>query len=184
MEPSEETKKPSGTNKVLIAVVVVALLAVVAMAAMMMNQKQEPAPAEPQIGYATDASVLLDQESLQAAFDEANKNAANGSIALRFINDAYSTDGSTFEGLIANSEANKYDMFITIFADAELQDQIFQSGLVPPGSGYEQLTLDHALEKGDHRVYVTVTQVETSESGAQTIVGQFTHTMDFHVVDE
>lgn len=72
-------------------------------------------------------------------------------------------------------------MFLTIYADAELTDQIFLSGLVPVGSGFEQITLDRALEPGDHSVNVVVTQVDTDEDGVQVIKNQVAHTMDFHV---
>lgn len=76
-------------------------------------------------------------------------------------------------------------MFLTIYADAEMTEQIFLSGLVPPGSGFENITLDRALEKGDHMVYVVLTQVETNaETGEQVIRNQVAHTMDFHVTEE
>ena len=67
----------------------------------------------------------------------------------------------------------------------ELTDQIFLSGLVPPGSGFDHITLDHELEPGDHRVYVVLTQVDTDpETGKQTLIRQVSHTMDFHVTEE
>ena len=116
--------------------------------------------------------------------DEARRNAAGNSVGLRYQNDAYSEDGTTFTCRIINSEVNLYDMFLTIFADAELTDQIFLSGLVPPGSGFESITLDHALDPGDHTVYVAVTQVTNDEeTGEQVIRRQVMHTMEFHVAE-
>ena len=133
------------------------------------------------IGYSTDASVMLDQEALQAAMDAALDNAAKGNVGLKYINDAHSTDGINFDCLIANSEGNIHDVYFQIFADAEMKDEIFLSGLVPPGSGFESITLEHALDPGQTTVYVAVTLVDTSESGAQTIINQVIHTMDFYV---
>ena len=52
---------------------------------------------------------------------------------------------------------------------------------MPPGSGFESITLDRALEAGDHTVNVVVTQVDTDENGAQVIKNQVAHTMEFHV---
>ena len=138
----------------------------------------------PRIGYATDAKVILDQDSLQAAMDEAMENAKNSNVGLRYKNNAYSTDGVNFECLIVNSSSNIYDMFLTIYADSQLSDRIFLSELVPPGSGFENITLEHSLEKGDHTVYVALTQVANDEeTGEQVIKNQVMHTMDFHVTE-
>ena len=109
------------------------------------------------------------------------KNAKDGNIALLYKDNAYSTNGVDFDCYIVNSASNKYDMFLTIYADDALTDQIFLSGLVPPGSGFEQISLDRALETGDHTVGVVLTQVDTDETGAQVIKHQVAHTMEFHV---
>lgn len=186
MEPSAETRKaPVLFNKVIVIVgaIVIALLATIVVI-LLRRQPLETINdgGTPKIGYATDAKVMLDQDSLQAAMDAAMENARNGNISLRYKNNAYSSDGITFECVIANSASNIYDMYLTIFADVELKDQIFLSELVPPGSGFESITLDHALDPGDHTVYVALTQVDTdSETGEQVIKNQVMHTMEFHV---
>lgn len=133
------------------------------------------------IGYASDAKVMLNQDDLQAAFDEALRNARDSYVALRYKNSAYSKDGIHFTCSIINSAANLYDMFLTIYADESMTDQVFLSGLVPPGSGFEELTLDHALPAGMNRVYVVVTQVDTNDDGEQVIKNQVVHTIDFYV---
>lgn len=186
MDSSSETKKaPALSNKVVIGATAVVVAAVVAVGAAVIshqNQTSIPDGATPAIGYAAEAKVMLDQDSLQAAFDEAMKNAAEGNVGLKYKNDAYSTDGVNFECYIVNSDSNVYDMFLTIYADAEMTDQIYLSGLVPPGSGFEAIKLDHALDAGDHTVYVALTQVDTDEeTGEQVIKNQVVHTMDFHV---
>lgn len=179
---TKENKRP--LDKRLIAVIVGLVLIIMAMAFFLLFRQEPTSIADgdtPRVGYATDAKVMLDQDSLQAAMDEAMENARDGNVALRYKNNAYSTNGTDFECFIVNSASNKYDMFLTIYADAEMTDQIFLSGLVPPGSGFENITLDHALEPGSHEVTVVLTQVDTDENGAQVIKHQVAHTMDFHV---
>lgn len=177
-----ENKKP--LDKRLI-VVIVGLIVVIMVMAFFLLFRREPATINdgdtPRVGYATDAKVMLDQDSLQAAMDEAMKNARDGNIALMYRNDAFSENGKDFSCYIVNSSSNKYDMFLTIYADDALTDQVFLSGLVPPGSGFEQITLDRALGSGSHTVNVVLTQVDTDEAGAQVIKHQVAHTMDFHV---
>lgn len=173
-----ETAKKN-TTKILVCVIVVLVLAIGALAAVvLLKPDEEP---ESGIGYAADVGVMLSEEELQAAMDEAQRNAAAGGVALSYKNGAYSEDGENFECYIVNSQGNLYDMFLTIYADLEMTDQLFLSGLIPPGSGYEQLKLDRPLEKGEHTVYVVVTQVDREEDGTEKIVNQVVHTMDFHV---
>lgn len=177
-----EKQKP--LDKRLIAVIIVLALVIVAMACVLFLRKDEASIDDngvPRVGYAADAKVMLDQNSLQAAADEAQRNARDGNVALQYRNDAFSKDGKTFSCRIINSASNLYDMFVTIYADQALTDQVFLSGLVPPGSGFEEVTLDHELEPGDHTVYIAITQVVAEEDGTQTIKNQVMHTMEFHV---
>lgn len=178
-----EAKKP--LDKRLIAVIVGLIVVIMVMAFFLLFRKDEISVNDngvPRVGYAAEAKVMLDQDTLQAAVDEALKNAENGNVALEYQNEAFSSDGKTFSCYIANAAENLYDMFLTIYADSALTDQIYLSGLVPPGSGFEEITLDHALDAGDHTVYVAVTQVDTDEeTGQQVIKNQVMHTIVFHV---
>lgn len=179
-----EAKRP--LDKRLVAVIVGLVLIIIAMACFLLF-RPEPTTIDdgdtPRVGYASEAHVMLDQDSLQAAMDEAMAKAKDGYVALLYENDAFSKNGTDFDCYIVNSTANRYDMFLTIFADDGLTDQVYLSGLVRPGSGFEQITLDRALEPGDHTVNVVVTQVDTDENGAQVIKNQVAHTMDFHVTE-
>ena len=171
-------------DKRLVAVIAVLVLIIVGLVGFLLLRQNTIGIEDgdiPKVGYAANATVMLDQNALQAAMDEAMANAKDGNVSLLYKNHAYSEDGTDFSCYIVNSAANKYDMFLTIYADAALTDQIFLSGLVPPGSGFESITLDRALEAGDHTVNVVVTQVDTDENGAQVIKNQVAHTMEFHV---
>lgn len=178
-----ENKRP--LDKRLIAVIVGLVVIIAVLCFFMFFRQQEVSVDDgnvPRIGYETDAKVMLDQDALQAAIDEAQENAKNGMVALQYQNEAFSSDGKTFSCYITNAPSNLYDMFLTIYADADLTDQIFLSGLVPPGSGFEEITLEHSLDKGDHTVYVAVTQVATdTETGEQVMRNQVMHTIEFHV---
>ncbi len=179
-------EKQKNLDKRLIAVIAGLVLIIVAMVvAFFLFFRQELISIDdggtPQAGYAADATVMLDQNALQMAMDEAMEKAKDGNVSLLYKNNAFSENGTDFTCYIVNSTANKYDMFLTIYADPEMTDQIFLSGLVPPGSGFEEITLDHALDTGDHTVTVVVTQVAAGENGEQVIKNQVAHTMEFHV---
>lgn len=136
--------------------------------------------ATPKIGYAEGVTVVNDPDALQKAVDEMFAKAAEGNIMLEYSNDATSKDGQTFDCYIANALENSYDMYIQMFADAELTDQLLLTGLIRPGSAFDNITLERALDPGTHQVYVAFTQVEEDLA---TIHGQVMVTMDLTVAE-
>jgi len=141
-------------------------------------QGEPPAASGPKIGYATEGvTAVEDPEALQKAVDEMMETPPNA-MTLEYRNDATSTDGENFECYIANAVENDYDMFIAIYGDNEMSDELFVSQLLRPGSAFETLKLNHSLEEGTHRVNVAFTQVEED---LETIHAQLVVTMDFHV---
>lgn len=166
-----------------------ALVAVIAVLIIALFAMRSCAPAEtvsiqdgdvPKIGYAEGVTVVADPEALQKAVDEMYAKATEGNIMLEYANDAASTDGETFSCYIANAVENSYDMYIQMFADSALTDQLLLSGLLRPGTAFESITLEHSLDPGTHRVYVAFTQVEEDLA---TIHGQVMVTMDLTVTD-
>jgi hypothetical protein len=162
---------------VIIAAVAVVLVVIVA-AGVVVSKVLADKDDDSVIGYSTDAQVMLTQEDIDKAAEEALANAENGDVGLMYKNSATSTDGINFDCYIINSPSNKFDMFLTIYADAEMTDEIFLSQLVPVGSGFTHITLEHSLDKGDNLVYVVLTQVKRDE---ESIANQVAHTMDFIV---
>ena len=117
---------------------------------------------------------------MQKAVDEMYAHAAEGGVTLEYKNDARSTDGENFSCYIANAAENRYDMYLQIFADSELTDQLLLTGLIRPGSAFDNISLEHPLDPGTHRVYVAFTQVEED---LETIHAQVMVTMDFTVAE-
>lgn len=133
------------------------------------------------VEYAADSvGVVEDPDAFQKEIDEALENAQKNLIALEYKNEAYSEDGTNFACYIANSTDNIYDMFIAIYADAELTDELLLSKLIRPGQTFEQITLNRALEKGEHEVFLVFTQIDEVD-GEQVIRGQRTVTMNLFV---
>lgn len=173
----EEYEEGGGSvNKVLIAVIILLLLAIAAGCVYFFIIRKDPDD-----GLEFGVGVALTQEELDAAMADAARNSAGGGVALKYRNDAYSEDGTSFDCYILNSESNLYDMFFEIYADNDLTDRLFISSLIPRGSGYNKLKLERPLEKGDHMLYVHVATVTTDEDGKEKIAAEITHTMDFHV---
>jgi len=166
-------------------------LAVLFLAALMLLtsgcKRTEPAPASDNgggfiVGYAQEGvTVVDDEDALQKTVDQMYEGAQEKGMTLSFQNDAYSTDGITFDCYIANHPSNEYDMFVAIYADEAYTDQLYLSKLLRPGTAFNNIQLERKLDPGDYTVHIAYTQVEVVD-GAQSIHDQQLVTMQFHVI--
>ncbi len=135
------------------------------------GQYVRPVPGEDgRIGYATQGVVATDPETLQEAVDQMIEQSKQPGVALEYKNLMVSDDGQNFTCYIGNSANNTYDMFITIYADQALTDELFLSELIRPGERFEQITLSRKLDPGDYTGYVVHTQVEDEKQQDDTFI--------------
>lgn len=121
-------------------------------------QTEDTKPKGPAIGYEAGA-IALDADSLQKAVDEAFQKTEDGYITLDFFNEAYSTDGENFECRIGNDPSNTSDMYIAIYLDDDVEQQIYLSGLIRPGEGIASFKSDIKFDKGAYDTVLVLTQV-------------------------
>ncbi len=183
-EPKQQQRRSPLVLVLIIIIVALAAAAVVLVVGRFSEKAPEPVQLgdnqTPLIGYEEGVTVVDDPDALQKAVDAMQEKAKEEGIPLEYKNGASSKDGTKFDCYIANPAKASYDFFINIYADAELTDQLYLSGLIPPGSAKRELELDHALSPGTHRVFVVFTQVEDDHT---TIHQQATVTMDFSVFE-
>lgn len=170
-----ETQSPQNKQKKsrwVIVILVIALLAAVAAIVFLVTREPKAPPPTQQgkIGYSEGAVLLDDSKPVEYTPPEA--------ITLDYKGQAVSEDGKTFQCKIANAQENQYDMYIDIYADNALTDQLFLSELFRPGTGFEEITLNRALDPGTHTAYLVFTQVEEDQS---TMHNQLVVTIDLVV---
>ena len=181
---AQPKKRLSPLTLVLIIIIVLLLAVAVFLAVSKLGAEKEPEaeslgnPSTPLIGYEEGVTVVDDQDALQKAVDDMYEKAKEEGVPIEYQNGASSTDGENFSCYIANPAKADYDIFLTIFSDAELTDQLYLSTLIPPGSAKREIKLDRPLSPGTHSVYLVYTQVEDDHA---TIHQQVVVTMDFTV---
>lgn len=133
----------------------------------------------PELEYAVDGvtNVSGGNELAEAVKEMRRQNAQQGMV-LEYKGLAVSEDGINFGCYIANAKENEYDMYIQMFSDAGLTDQIYLSGLIKPGTAFESITLDRALDPGVTTAYLAFTQLEED---LETIHDQIVVTMEMQV---
>lgn len=185
-EPKQQQKRSPLVLVLIVIIVLLIAVAAVLAVSKLGGEQLEPAPVSsggdgtPKIRYEEGVTVVDDPDALQKAVDDAYAQAAEGGVPLEYQNDATSKDGEKFDCYIANPAHANYDIFINIFSDEALTDELYLSGLIPPGKAIRELNLEKKLDPGVHRVYVAYTQVEDDH---QTIHQQIFVTMDFTVVE-
>lgn len=177
--PENKSDKRRSISPVAIIVpTAIVAAAAVAITVIITSQKAPADTGGPKIGYAQGA-VAMDEDALQKLVDEMAHADGDG-LVTEYKNDAISYDGENFSCYVGNSPANLYDMYIQMFADEGYTDQIFLSELLRPGTVFKEITLEHSLPRGTHKVYTVFTQVEED---LETIHGQVVVTMNFTVAE-
>lgn len=174
-------KKKQNLLLLILMTVIIVVVAAAAVVIVLNRQKPEESLSDgdtPPLGYADGTTVVRDSDALQRAVDEMAAKLEKGSTMLEYEGDAYSTDGQNFTGYLANAVENNYDMYFDMYADSAMQDEIFLSGLVPPGKALEKFQTARKLDKGDHAVYMVFTTVDDDHT---TMRSQITVTMTLHV---
>ncbi len=130
-----------------------------------------PVPGENgRIGYATQGVVATDPETLQDQVDAMIEQSKQPGVSLEYKDMMVSDDGQNFICYIGNSDKNSYDMFITIYGDQALTDELFLSELIRPGERFEQVTFSRKLDPGDYTGYIVYTQVKDKEQPDETYI--------------
>lgn len=105
------------------------------------------------------SAVALDEDTLAKRFAEMQEKAKNGYVNLEFQNTAFSSDGINFTCHFANSASNTEDMFVNIYKDVTLTEQIYLSGLMAPGTVIEKFVSEIKLEPGEYSAAILFTTV-------------------------
>lgn len=163
----DEKKEKKKFLIIIIIGIIIIILLILALIFVIMRENQEKENSDPINQHFQDgklqydkAAIILDQDALQQAFNEMYEKVEDGYISLSHKNQAVSSDGKSFQCYIQNNIDNKYDLFVNIYKDETAQEQLYLSGLIPPGSGIDHFESEVKLEPGTYDALLVVTQVE------------------------
>lgn len=178
---AKKTQKLSQREIILLIVIMVLIVAVGIILTMLLTKENEPKntasteptvstistePTAPNVGLIKydEAAVAFGEEELSSKMEEMQNKVEDGKMALRYQKIARSSDGVNFKCQIGNSPANNYDMYINIYKDPELTEQILLTGLISPGSEITEFESEIPLESGTYSATLVLTQVEDDHS--------------------
>lgn len=162
-ENVKEEKKSSKAVIILLIIVILLLLAAGIVAAVFfLNRDDEPLPDNG--GLIQYEAGVVNYEDAQKVYDEMQKRAEEGSVGVHYSNKATSEDGTHFICFIENPIRNGYDMYLNIYKDETMEEQILLTGLIPAGSGIEEFDSEIPLDPGEYRAVLVMTLVEDDHS--------------------
>lgn len=168
-------KKNSGKKTIIILLVIIIALLVLGGAVLIFalnrSDKESGSQSEStgkQIPLEMTAGVLS-PDKLKEWNEQALKNMEDNQIPIIYAPTANSADGVNFKCDIGNPEGAKYYMYLDLYSDATLSEEVYLSGLIEPGKGITSFTTNKAFPKGETDAVLVFTTVRDD---MKTIVAQ------------
>lgn len=168
-----EEKKSSNKKVIIILIIIIVLLIAGGTAfALVMNAKNKPAESETTSGNVIPTEVnakVLDPDKMKEWNESVLAEMEDNQIPVAFSPTATSSDGENFSCEIGNPPGAKYLMYLDMYADTSLEEQVYLSGLLEPGQGITEFKTSKTFPKGETDIVLVLTTVQDDHS---TIVAQ------------
>lgn len=168
---AEEKKSSNKTVIIILLIVIILLLAGVA--AFFIWNANKPSESEnstggKQIPLEINAGVVS-PDKVKEWNEQAIKEMQDNEIPMIFSPTATSTDGVNFECEIGNPPGAKYYMYLDLYSDTSLEEEVYLSGLLEPGKGITSFSTSKTFPKGETDAVLVLTTVRDDQ---KTIVAQ------------
>ncbi len=172
-----ETKNSSKKTIIILLVIIIALIIAGGTALILVlnrsnddggQQNGADGTAGKQIPLEVSAGVLS-PDKLKEWNEQALKEMEDNQIPMIYAPTANSADGVNFKCDIGNPEGAKYYIYLDLYSDATLSEEVYLSGLIEPGKGITSFTTNRAFPKGETDAVLVFTTVQDD---MKTIVAQ------------
>ncbi len=167
-----EEKKSSNKTVIIILIIVIILLLAGGATFFILNANNKPSESEStggkQIPLEVNAGVVS-PDKVKEWNEQAIKEMQDNEIPMIFSPTATSTDGVNFECEIGNPPGAKYYMYLDLYSDVSLEEEVYLSGLLEPGKGITSFSTSKTFPKGETDAVLVFTTVRDDQ---KTIVAQ------------
>ena len=171
-----EEKKKSSNKTVIILLLIVILLLLIGGGVFLFLNMNKPAENDnntggKQIPLEINAGVV-NPDKVKEWNEQAIKEMQDNEIPMIFSPTATSTDGVNFECEIGNPPGAKYYMYLDLYSDTSLEEEVYLSGLLEPGKGVTSFSTSKTFPKGETDAVLVLTTVRDDQKTlvAQTMV--------------
>ncbi len=168
-----EEKKSSKKTLIIVLIIVVVLLLAGGVSCIALKGRGGDKPEESGASLTSEGTIPYEQNigivTSGQNLEDAVKEDADNKFPLHFSTTATSSDGENFTCVLGNSEGAKYDIYFDMYADPDFTEQVFISGLIPPGSQLESFKTSKKFPEGNTEVFLVVTLVDDDH---KTLINQ------------
>jgi len=165
-----EEKKSSNNKIVIILIIVIVLLIAGGVTFFILNGKK---PAESgttsgkQIPLEVNAQVLTSDQN--EAWNSMLEEMKDNEIPIRYSPTAASADGENFLCEIGNPISAPHYMYVDLYSDSTLSEEIYLSGLLAPGQGITSFKTSKKFPQGETDTVLVITTVDDDK---ETLISQ------------
>lgn len=179
---AEETKSSNKKIIIILIIIIVLLLAGGAVFFIMNNNRsgtESDTTSGKQIPLEINAGVLTG-DKLKEWNESVLRDMEDTQIPMVFSPTAISKDGKNFSCEIGNPPGAKYYMYLDMYSDTTLSEEIYLSGLLDAGQGITTFQTNKTFPKGETDIVLVFTTVREDR---QTIVAQTMVYLTLQVLD-
>lgn len=178
---AEETKSSNKKIIIILIIVIVLLLAGGAVFFIMNNRSdtEGDTTSGKQIPLEVNAGVMTG-DKLKEWNESVLRDMEDNQIPMVFSPTAISKDGKNFSCEIGNPPGAKYYIYLDMYSDTTLSEEIYLSGLLDAGQGITTFQTNKTFPKGETDIVLVFTTVREDR---QTIVAQTMVALTLQVTD-
>lgn len=169
---AEEEKKSSNKKIIIILIIIIVLLLVGGAVFFIMNNKSgkegEESTSGKQIPLEVNAGVV-NPDHMKEWNESVLAEMEDNQVPIIYSPTATSADGENFSCEIGNPEGAKYYIYLDMYSDTTLSEEVYLSGLLAPGQGITSFKTNRAFPKGETDIVLVITTVRDDRA---TIVAQ------------
>lgn len=169
---AEEEKKSSNKKIIIILIIIIVLLLVGGAVFFILNSKSgeggESATSGKQIPLEVNAGVV-NPDRMKDWNESVLAEMEDNEIPIIYAPNATSADGENFLCEIGNPEGAKYYIYLDMYSDTTLSEEIYLSGLLAPGQGITSFKTNKVFSEGETDIVLVISTVQDNRT---TIVAQ------------
>lgn len=168
---AEEEKKSSNKKIIIILIIIIVLLLVGGAVFFIWNAKSGEggeSTSGNQIPLEVNAGVLS-PDKLKEWNESVLAEIEDNQVPIIFAPTATSVDGENFSCEIGNPAGAKYYIYLDMYSDTSLSEEVYLSGLLAPGQGITGFKTNKSFSTGETDIVLVITTVQDDR---KTIVAQ------------
>lgn len=161
MGKREQEQKKRGKGGILIALALIVIAVLIGVIVYLLLRKPEDEK----------RNVVVTPENVERVLEEAEEAVLDGYYTVSMNPTWHFANGSeaSYDAVVENVAENTNDVYFDIILEADEENVLYKSPIIPRGSRLEEIILDEALEAGTYPCVVIYNLVDEEQNTLSTL---------------